>query len=67
MRDNKHEPQQERFRGAIKKMFSCDSHLLEDEPRQVVGSQALAVFKTQTGKLNWSALSIHPAWDRRLD
>lgn len=28
---------------------------------------SLEVFKTQIGEVNWSALSIHPAWGRILD
>jgi len=68
MRDNKHGLQEERFRLAVRMMFSHgDSHQLEEGPRQVVRFPALGVFNTQMGKWNWSVLSIHPPWGPQMD
>lgn len=67
MRDNRLKLQQETFGLSVREMFSHDSHLLEDEPTQVVRPPGLEAFMTQMGKINRSTLSIHPAWGKRLD
>lgn len=43
-----------------------DSHTLLWDLEEVVGSTALEVFKTETGKANWSEIGIHPACSKKL-